>query len=92
MSALLDIVHSWSQAIDQGKEVCAVFFDLQKAFDSVPHKALIEVYRSKLLRWVCSHLLSTLWKAVLNGAKSTNSQVIPQDSVLGPLLFIILVY
>ena len=29
--ALLDIVHSWSQAIDQGKEfeVCAVFFDLQ---------------------------------------------------------------
>ena len=30
VSALLDVVHSWSEAIDQGKEICAVFFDLNR--------------------------------------------------------------
>ena len=28
VSALLDAVHSWSEAIDQGKEVCTIFFIL----------------------------------------------------------------
>ena len=43
MSALLDVLHSWSQALDQGKGVCAVFFDLQNA---VPHKSLIDKLQS----------------------------------------------
>ena len=42
MSALVDVVYEWSKALDQGSEICAVFFDLQKAFDSVPHKSLID--------------------------------------------------
>jgi len=34
----------WSKVLDQGKEVrgCAVSFNLQKAFDSVPHKSLVD--------------------------------------------------
>ena len=32
--ALLDVTHNWLQMLDTGKEVCAVFFDLCKAFDS----------------------------------------------------------
>ena len=32
--ALLDVTHNWLQMLDTGKEVCAVFFDLRKAFDS----------------------------------------------------------
>ena len=28
VSALLDVTHNWLQALDDGKEVCAVFFDL----------------------------------------------------------------
>ena len=42
VSALVDVVYEWSKALDQGSEICAVFFDLQKAFDSVPHKSLID--------------------------------------------------
>ena len=41
VSALIDVVYEWSEALDQGSEVCAVFFDLQKVFDSVPHKSLM---------------------------------------------------
>ena len=27
--------------LEEGKEICAVFFDVKKAFDSVPHRPLI---------------------------------------------------
>ena len=35
VSALLSTVHHWFQLLEEGKEVCAVFFDFRKAFDSV---------------------------------------------------------
>ena len=36
-SALLSITNTCLQALDMGYEVCTIFFDIHKAFDSVPH-------------------------------------------------------
>ena len=34
--ALIDVTHHWFQSLDEGKEICTVFFDLCKAFDFFP--------------------------------------------------------
>ena len=75
----------------------AVFFDLQKAFDCVPHCLLIDKLHqleipSHLIRWVSSYLHNQVQQVGVLGKLSSPTAVIsgvPQGSVLGPLLFLI---
>ena len=74
-----------------------VFFDVQKAFDSIPYMPL----RQKLeeiginqfiLKWVQSYLTERKQYVAIEGSSSNILQVlsgVPQGSVLDPLLFII---
>ena len=61
VSALIRVVDDWLLALDQGFEICVVFFDISKAFDTVPHVDLLrkldELGLDKyLIRWIRSYL------------------------------------
>ena len=89
----------WFASLESGKDICAVFFDYRKAFDSVPHCPLLAKLLSLqlnpfLMRWITNYLTNRLQHVVVEGEKSGTECVlsgVPQGSVLGPLLFLIYV-
>lgn len=62
-----------------------------KAFDSIPHQALLTKLHlginNYLIKWICHYLLDRKQHVVLSGMCSAVMSVVPQWSVLGPLLF-----
>ena len=96
-SALLSTFSSWLSSLDSGIDICAVFFDYQKALDTVPHRPLLDKLssiapNSHLVSWVANYLTSRNQRVVIDGAASRTSPVLPgvnQGSVLGPLPFLI---
>ena len=97
VTALLATTNIWHEALEQGKDVAVIFFDFQKAFDSVPHQPLIKKLHdielnSHLIQLVSSYLLNRKQKVIIDGSESEMVHAIsgvPQGSVLGPLLFLI---
>ena len=99
LTNLLETLECWTKALDEGSGIDVLYLDYRKAFDSVPHKRLIERLSEygitgKLLEWIKSFLNSRKMRVCIRGSFSEWFLVlsgVPQGSVLGPLLFLLFV-
>ena len=95
--ALISATTDWHKLLDSKANVAAVFFDLSKAFDSIPHSGILNALSGVgisgfLYQWFTSYLSNRRQCVVLDGCSSTSADVssgVLQGSILGPLLFIL---
>ena len=96
-SAILELIHKITQAIERKEFTLTVFIDLSKAFDIIDHSILfykLHFYgiRGVALNWFKSYLNNRHQYTVINDVESQHNTVrcgVPQGSILGPLLFLI---
>ena len=100
VTALLNITDDIYNALDDSELTILVLIDYSKAFDTINHRILFAKlkalgFHSDAISWIVAYLtdrkqkVKTLkdesgWEHVMNG--------VPQGSVIGPLLFSIMVY
>ena len=79
-------------ALDNDQFVCGVFINLQKEFNTVDHKTLLSKIKGIPYKWFRSYLTNRQQFTTVNNQPSelwSNEFGVPQDSILGPLLFLI---
>ncbi|MCG7879453.1 MAG: reverse transcriptase domain-containing protein [Candidatus Thiodiazotropha taylori] len=97
INQLTYLYNVFCQALDEGKEVRAVFCDISKAFDRVWHDGLILKLQAagvtgEVLTWFKSYLNNRMQRVVIPAATSDWTYIkagVPQGSILGPLLFLV---
>ena len=91
MTQLLVVLEIWTEMLDEGDPVDAVYLDFRKVFDSVPHQRLLGKLKAygingKITKWIRNFLVGRQQRVKVNGILSAWAAVISdilQDSVFG---------
>ena len=98
--ALIECQHHWLNWLDKGTDFVKVLsFDFSKAFDSVSHKIVCDKLKfydlnPYITNWIISFLSDRKQRVVVDGVISKYVDInrgVPQGTVLGPVLFSIMV-
>ena len=98
--ALIKCQYAWLKWLDSGYDYVRIFsFDFSKAFDSVPHDILCSKLKSLeinpyVTNWIFSFLQDRKQRVVVDGIVTDFLDInrgVPQGTVLGPILFSIMV-
>ena len=95
--AIITLVERVTKALDTGKYIVGIFFDLKKAFDTVDHSILLQKLEKygimgNMHKWFKSYMSFRVQFVEYNNCHSDNKQIthgVPQGSILEPLLFIL---
>ena len=98
-TAHLKIIDDILEAMDDSEVALMVLLDFSKAFDTVNHRLLLEKlsilgFQKDALDWISSYLSNRQQKVITDNDQSDWCDIVngvPQGSILGPLLFTILV-
>ena len=75
VTAQLTTTYDWFKELEAGKEVCSLFFNIRKAFDSIPHRELVQKLcklhiNPIVLKWITSYLTMRYQKVVIGEEES----------------------
>ena len=99
LSQLLDQFEKVLRRLEENENVDVIYLDFAKAFDKVDYNVLLDKLmmmgiEGKILKWITSFLRDRTQQVMVNGFLSDPAKVIsgvPQGSVLGPLLFLVMI-
>ena len=92
---LIRLIEHWKKALDKNFVAGTVLMDLSKLFDCTPHDLLIAKlyaygFGEKTVTFICSYLKRRKQNVKIDNIFSSFQTLlsgVPQDSILGPILF-----